>query len=117
VTGDDPAQTARARAAIDRHDVLVLTTVLLETEWVLRTLYGFEPAQLAGALEKFAGLPRVRLEHPEHVARALAWFRAGMDFADALHLAGADSCEAFLTFDGDFIKSARAVGAAGVRLP
>jgi hypothetical protein len=37
-------------------------------------------------------LPSARLE-----AAALAWVQDGMDFADALHLASAAECEAFVT--------------------
>jgi predicted nucleic-acid-binding protein len=33
-----------------------------------------------------------------------------MDFADALHLGGADSCDAFLTFDRRFVKAASRMG-------
>jgi predicted nucleic-acid-binding protein len=117
LTGDDPAQARRARAIIDHEDVLVTATVLLESEWVLCTVYGFEPARLALSFENFAGLPHVSFAQADTVKRALAWFRSGMDFANALHLAGADGCDAFLTFDESFIKSAKAVGMTAVRRP
>lgn len=41
LTDDEPSQSARARAAIDVGEVFVSTTVLLESEWVLRSTYGF----------------------------------------------------------------------------
>src|SRR5271165_3450212 len=44
LVGDDPGQAARARSLIDNNDVFVCTTVLLETEWVLRSVYGFSAA-------------------------------------------------------------------------
>lgn len=117
LVGDDAAQAARARILIDRNDVLVCTTVMLETEWVLRGVYGFSAAQCARALTDFAGLPRVKLEDTAAVARALAWTRAGLDFADALHLAKADGCDAFVSFDQDFAKAANALGGIRVRAP
>jgi predicted nucleic acid-binding protein len=40
LTGDHPEQSPKARALIDSEDVFVCTTVLLETEWVLRSVYG-----------------------------------------------------------------------------
>src|ERR1041385_573755 len=43
LTSDHPKQAARAEALVERQDVFVATTVLLETEWVLRSAYGFEP--------------------------------------------------------------------------
>jgi predicted nucleic acid-binding protein len=97
LTGDHPRQSAKARALIDGNDVFVCTTVLLETEWVLRSVYGHPPAPLARALVAFAGLPRVTLEDEALVAKALDWMERGMDFADALHLARAEGCEAFLS--------------------
>jgi predicted nucleic acid-binding protein len=61
LTGDHPRQSAKARALIDGNDVFVRTTVLLESEWVLRSVYGYAPARLATALAAFAGLVRVKL--------------------------------------------------------
>jgi hypothetical protein len=58
LVGDDAGQAARVRRLIDNNDVFVCTTVLLETEWVLRSVYRFSAAQCAKALSDFAGLPR-----------------------------------------------------------
>ena len=52
LTGDHPRQSAKARAIIDDNDLFVSTTVLLETEWVLRSVYLLS-AWLAGALAAF----------------------------------------------------------------
>jgi predicted nucleic acid-binding protein len=71
LTGDHPRQSARARDVIDGEAVFVSTTVLLETEWVLRSAYAFDPAQVCKALRSFAGLPRVSLEDPQLAAIAL----------------------------------------------
>jgi predicted nucleic-acid-binding protein len=117
ITADDPRQSARARALIEKNDIFVATTVLLETEWVLRSIYKFEPAEVAGAFEIVAGLPRLTLENPEASAKALAWMRAGMDFADALHLAASSGCDGFLSFDTELARQAKAIGAAAVRQP
>ena len=95
LTGDHPRQSAKARALIDGNDVFVCTTVLLEAEWVLRSVYGHAPAQLSEALAAFAGLARVKLEDAALIAKALDWMKEGMDFADALHLVKAEGCEAF----------------------
>lgn len=96
--------------------MFVCTTVLLETEWVLRSVYGFSVAPLAKALAAFAGLPRVTLEDEGAVAKALDWMEKGMDFADALHLAKADDCEAFVSFDRHLAKAANALTDVPVRL-
>jgi predicted nucleic-acid-binding protein len=117
LTGDHPKQSARARAVIDGEDVFASTTVLLETEWVLRSVYGFTPLQVCNAIRSFAGLSRVSLEDPALVATALDRVEGGMDFADALHLGRAGSCDGFVSFDQNLIKIARSVGVDHVRAP
>ena len=111
LTGDEPRQAARARAIIERQTVFVATTVLLETEWVLRSAYGFEPSQLLDALTALCGLPTISLENAAHVATALHWMQGGLDFADALHLAAAEDCDGFASFDSEFVKRASKLGA------
>jgi len=43
LTRDDHVQAARARLIFDRETVLLLKSVLLEAEWVLRSVYHFPP--------------------------------------------------------------------------
>ena len=117
LTRDDAEQFARANALIGDEDVYVCTTVLLETEWVLRRAYRFSLDQITSALTAFAGLPRVTLEDPALAAKALDWMRNGMDFADALHLAKAESCEAFVSFDQRFAVLADTLSGVKVRTP
>ena len=90
LTGDHPAQAARARALVEGEDVFVSTTVLLESEWVLRSAYGFSAREVCAALRAFAGLPTVTLEDSALIATALKSAEAGVDFADALHLGRAE---------------------------
>ena len=106
LTGDDPGQAARARAVIDAGNVFVSTTVLLESEWVLRSVYGLSRTEVAAALRAFAGLPGLSVESPAVLSEALDHTERGMDFADALHLGAAARCEALLTFDLRFIEQA-----------
>ena len=100
LVADDPDQAKRARTLIDHQDVFVCTTVILETEWVLRSVYGFPATQCTQALTDVAGLLQVTLEEAIAVAQALRWVTQGMDFADGLHLAKAQGCEAFVSFEG-----------------
>ena len=106
LTGDDPGQADRTRAVIDAGDVFVSTTVLLESEWVLRSVYGLARTEVASALRAFAGLPGLAVESPAVLAKALDCAEKGMDFADALHLGAAERCEALLTFDPRFMEQA-----------
>lgn len=107
LTGDDPVQAPKARAAVDAGPVFASTTVLLESEWVLRSVYGFAAMEVAQALREFVGLPDVSVENPVLLAEALLRAEQGMDFADALHLGAAARCEAMLTFDRRFIEMAK----------
>ena len=81
-------------------------TVSLESEWVLRSVYGFVGGKVAAALPAFSGLPGESVESPALLVEALDLTEKGMDFADALHLGAAASCEAMLTFDRRFIETA-----------
>src|ERR1051326_9134444 len=104
---DDRKQAARAAALTRSNEVWMSKTVLLETEWVLRSLYGFSTDSLAAALRGLAGLGTVFLEDELIVAKALDWFEEGLDFAGALHLARAGSAKRFATFDRKLARRAR----------
>ncbi len=96
IVADGAQQAKRARKAFAAGDIFVSLTVLLETEWVLRSGYGFVPPQVVIALRALAGLPGVTVEEPPVLALALQGLSEGMEFADALHLAKAKDCTAFL---------------------
>ena len=113
---DNRRQASAARELIAAHDVFVPITVVLETEWVMRSGYAFAPAQIAAGLRRLGGLRGVTVEQPVEVAQALEWLEQGMDFADALHLARTTRCEAFVTFDRKFAKRAQALGAPPVEV-
>ena len=49
LTADHPEQSPKAKWLIDGEEVFVCTTVLLETEWVLRSVYDFAPADIVKA--------------------------------------------------------------------
>src|ERR1700761_3419961 len=70
LTADDRRQARAARAAIAAGDIFIPTTVLLESEWVLRSGYGFTPDQIAEGLGALAGLPGISVEEPAALARA-----------------------------------------------
>lgn len=106
LVADDKHQARKARAAIEAGDIFISSTVLLETEWVLRSGYGFAPSRIVAAFRALVGLPGVTVDGPAVLALALDWMDEGMDFADALHLAKAEGCTAFLSFDRKLAKIA-----------
>jgi len=116
LTRDDPRQAARADVLFESDQVWVAKSVLLETEWVLRALYGFAPQRVGEALRSLAGLPNVHLEDAPAVVKALQWQQQGLDFADALHLASRGPAETLASFDEGLVRRARQVGAGAVTL-
>lgn len=106
LTQDDKVQAERATALFSRTKVWIAKTVLLETAWVLRSAYAFDPSRITAALRAVAGLENTMIEDSAAVARAFELADAGLDFADALHLVSMGSAESFVTFDRKFaIKS------------
>lgn len=117
LTGDDSQQADKARAVIGQRPVFVPRTVLLEVEWVLRGVYGLPSEQIIPALRALAGLPGVLVEDAGLVAKAMEWAEAGMDFADAIHLAAAAECKGFLTFDKQFAHFGTRLSGISVTAP
>jgi predicted nucleic-acid-binding protein len=100
LANDDPDQTARALRLLKEDRVFVASTVILETEWVLRSAYRADRGAIQQSLRKFLALPNVFIENERAVLQALEAHAAGMDFADALHLATAHGrATRFATFD------------------
>ena len=116
VLEDPPAHADAVHALLLENRVLIPLTVMLEAEWALRSGYKFGKVEVLDALEQLAALPQVVVEHSSRVDVALAWSREGMDFADALHLAGADGCDALATLDRALSRKAKSLGVPPVRL-
>ena len=117
LTLDHREQSPLAKALIDGNEIWVATTVLLETEWVLRSVYGYAPAPITAAFRVFSRLPTVTVQDALWLHQALDWMEQGMDFADALHLAAAANCDSFVTFDRRLIRVAARNGGVEVRTP
>lgn len=101
IARDDEGQAIAAETLLKAGGILILPSVLLETEWVLRSRYRFDRDRIVVGLTKVCGLQGAYVPHGEAVAAAIARFAEGRDFADALHveLAGELGAEQFVTFD------------------
>ena len=108
---DDADQVLRARRLLAEEGATfwVPVTVVLELTWVLRTS-GLARNAITGAVRGLLALPRMRFQSPDALAAAVRWGEAGMDFADALHLALSSKAERFVTFDEALVKQARKEG-------
>lgn len=107
LVNDDKKQARVAANIIEKNATFIPKSVLLEAEWVLRYTYELKYQVIHHAFEKLLGLPRLNVEDPDCVTKALEWYSLGFDFADALHLASCQDVEAFATFDKKFIKQGK----------
>lgn len=118
LTGDDPKPAAAAKAVFAAGPVWIAKTVLLETGWVLRSLYKFEESAIREAFVKLLGLKNVYTEDKSTLAAALALTAHGVEFADALHLASSPPGALFVSSDQPFVARARCAGLTAIsRLP
>jgi len=114
LTGDEPDQEAAARSLFASGPIWIAKTVLLETGWVLRSLYGFEESAIRDALTKLLGLKNVHAEDEPAVAAALALTTEGVELADAMHVSSRPPGVTFVSFDKSFVQRAKRAGVAGV---
>jgi predicted nucleic-acid-binding protein len=84
VVGDDAAQASvAAKVLIDAELIAVALPCLCEFVWVLRKVYGFEPADVAAAIRALLAAANVEVNRPA-VQAGLVVLEAGGDFADAV---------------------------------
>ena len=112
---DDPEakrqRPAARRVIVDTPALFVPMTVVLELEWVMRGFYEIDSEGVSSVMDHLLGMPHVTVERWEAVKDAVELHRAGLDFADALHLASSRGCEALISFDRRFVKVAARAGA------
>ena len=114
LTGDDPEQAKAARSLFAAGSIWIAKTVLLETGWVLRSLYGFDESAIRDALTRLLGLNNVQSEDESSVATALALTARGIEFADAMHLSSRPPGAVFVSFDRSFVRRAARAGVTQV---
>ena len=114
LTGDEPKQEAAARSLFASEPIWIAKTVLLETGWVLRSLYGFEESAIRDAFTKLLGLKNVQAEDESSVAAALALTMQGIELADAMHVSSRPADAAFVSFDKSFVQRAKRARVAGI---
>lgn len=116
---DDPAQARVAQKILSAGDVFVPKTVVLELEWVLRSVAEQPADKVIGCIAHLIALPGVTVEDHNQIEAALRHCRRGIDFADALHHAASHACSEMLTFDDrGYVRRAAKLGLKPpVRLP
>ena len=86
-TRDDPKQVAAAEAFVAK-GAWVAHLVLAEALWVLASVYGLRPRDIATAVEMFLNHEHLTIENRGAVAAALAHYRnrPALGFSDCLVL-------------------------------
>ena len=109
VTRDDEHQAQLAKSAIEAADtVVVSTTVLCETVWVLSRAFKLPRQRITEVLRAFIASDRVQVNRLE-VEAGLAFLGLGRDFADGVILLHAEQerVDQMVTFDRAFAAAAR----------
>ena len=91
-------------------ELFVPSTAIEELEWVLRGAYDVPRETDAELLDDILAVENLVVDRAAAVGQAVAWYRRGLDFSDALHLAQAGLCASLVTFDARFAKTARRLG-------
>jgi predicted nucleic-acid-binding protein len=116
LTEDDREQAAAARTLFAAGPIWIAKTVLLETAWVLRSLYGFEQEAIRQVFVNLLGLQNVSVEDAELVASALELAATGIDLADAIHLNSRPGGAVFATFDRALVRRGKRAEILDLRL-
>ena len=117
LTRDDPRQTDRAITVFAADRLWLPKTVLLECEQVLQSACSLSPPALLDAFRRLLGYRPLEVEDRAGVLQALCWYEAGLDFADALHLASLAGGARLASFDRELSRRAGGIeGAPPVEL-
>ena len=104
---DDAAQYERVKTLFETRQIFTApVTVMLELVWVLESR-DICAAQIATGLTALIDLPNFKPERLDALRQALRGYKAGMGFADALHLALSEGQQKFMTFDKAFVKQGK----------
>lgn len=105
------AQQLRAQNLLSSgQDMYVPITVIEELEWVLRGAYDMPRKDIAAVIDDMLSVENMTVDRAAAVSQAVEWYRQGLDFSDALHLAQAGLCSGLVTFDTRFAKASRRLG-------
>jgi predicted nucleic-acid-binding protein len=98
LVADDPHQADVARDCV-ASGIFVSHGVLMETEWVLRTVYRLRRSRIADSLGDFIELETVHVDDLDDLRWAVGRYRLRGDWPDMLHLIASRAQAEFATFD------------------
>lgn len=106
IVQDDERQLAVVERLLDDGELQANLSVVLETEWVLRSRFQYDRERIYSAFVSLLDLQGLEFEFADVIIWALGQYRNGADFGDMIHLAAAREADRFLTFDRDLFSSA-----------
>jgi predicted nucleic-acid-binding protein len=110
----DAATRAQRKQAQDLlssgQELFVPVTVIEELEWVLRGAYDMPREDIAALLDDMLAIDNLTVDRAAAVGQSIAWYRQGLDYSDALHLAQSALCAGMASFDAQFARSAHRLG-------
>lgn len=105
LTMDDQRQSRTAEEIV-RAGLFVPHSVLIETEWVLRSGYRWNAARINEEFTDFLAIEGIEVDQPDALLWALDRHKAGADWADMLHLIASTGHTVFVTFDRELAAHA-----------
>lgn len=103
---DGSRQCELALSMVDDVPVLIPLTVVLETEWVLRSHFELGRKAVNSLMISFLSRDNIEVEQRATVENAVLAHQNGWDFADAIHVISSSEADVFLTFDRKLVKFA-----------
>lgn len=108
LTQDNEEQLRLVLAMLLKKDAtfFVSDLVLVETRWILRSLYTWTDAEVANVYQRLLTTHNLRFEDESRLRRAIRGMKIGADFPDELMVdtCRAHACSGIATFDKDMAK-------------
>jgi len=105
---DDEAQLRKVHALLGRKDTVFFACdlVLVETQWVLRSIYEWTCEEVADAFSRLTSIHNLEFENEARLRVAINALQEGADFADELIVKKSRErgAESFATFDKGIIR-------------
>ena len=103
LTRDDESQYSATMKLLMRRSAsfFVADLVLVETDWVLSSLYDWTREEIADAFARLLQIHNLQFEDEDRIRHSLAAVRRGADLSDELLLSMSrnQGCREFATFD------------------
>ncbi len=115
---DGSDQARRSRMLLSEKEVFIPDTVLLETEWLLRSVMKLDKGHINRTFATLVASANIGFSNRRNIADVISSHRAGLDFADAMHLRASDGCEGLASFDRGFKRRAKKIaGSVPIVMP